>query len=109
MGLRRPLLTTRKITSVGQLVGFHDVLSDWIAFNSFNPNPPDYEFIDDLLLCDFIEYGDEYEDPLSQNQSFIANDQITQNENTDPQQILDQTQDDEINQEIARFKEQGLL
>jgi hypothetical protein len=64
LGLRRPVLTARKITNLNQLAQFHDLLCEWISSNSFNANPPDLEFIDNLLLCDFIEYGDEYEDPM---------------------------------------------
>jgi hypothetical protein len=108
-GLRKPLLTNRKIACFEQLIGYHDILCDWIASNSFNPNPPDYEFIDGLLLCDFIEYGDEYEDPFSQTQNPSTNDgQLVQSEVAESS-VLDQIQDDEINQEIAKFKEQGLL
>ncbi len=107
--LRRPLLTNRRISNLAQLIGFHDTLCEWISLNSFNANPPDYDFIDNLLLCDFIEYGDEYEDPMTQAsiQNEIASSQVEEEEKE--VQVLDQAQEEEINKEIARYKEEGLL
>jgi hypothetical protein len=62
-----------------------------------------------LLLCDFIEYGDEYEDPMTQAsiQNEIASSQVEEAEKE--VQVLDQAQEEEINKEIARYKEEGLL
>jgi len=63
-GFRRPVLTMRKISNPTELIFFHETVCEWVTNFSFNSNPPDMEFIDIMLLCDFIEYGEEYENPL---------------------------------------------
>lgn len=71
--MRRPVLTMRRISNAQELASFHDTVAEWVATESGtgSRSPPDIEFIDNLIICDFIEYGEEYKDPISSQFSFI--------------------------------------